>query len=196
MDTRNVIGRIQHKHDTQTNWEKATTFVPKPGELIVYDVDSTHKNPRFKIGDGTNNVNNLPFTSIECIQGDKNIKSLVINAGNATGEYSIAGGTNDKDLAENLIGYDVSSIADSIIIEKLGNRGLFIKEQADKVSEAEGELSVSYGVGNQSLTALSTTLGIANQAGSKGFYLFKAVGNSDSTITLILSTQQIGRAHV
>lgn len=57
--------RIVHKHDTETNWLKATNFTPKQGEIIVYDVDSTHTYERFKIGDGVTNVNSLPFISTD-----------------------------------------------------------------------------------------------------------------------------------
>ena len=53
--------RIVNKHDTESNWQKATGFTPKQGELIVYDIDSTHSYERIKIGDGTKNVNALPF---------------------------------------------------------------------------------------------------------------------------------------
>ena len=54
--------RIIHKHDTETNWNKATTFIPRQGELIIYDIDATHTYERFKIGDGAQSVVNLPFT--------------------------------------------------------------------------------------------------------------------------------------
>lgn len=53
--------RIKQKHDTEANWKKATNFRPEAGELIVYDADSTHSAPRFKVGDGTKLVNVLPF---------------------------------------------------------------------------------------------------------------------------------------
>jgi hypothetical protein len=53
--------RIIHKHDTQVNWEKATGFVPKIGELIVYDPDENFGYARMKMGDGVTNVNDLPF---------------------------------------------------------------------------------------------------------------------------------------
>lgn len=53
--------RIKQKHDTEANWKKATNFRPEAGELIVYDADSTHSAPRFKVGDGTKLVNALPF---------------------------------------------------------------------------------------------------------------------------------------
>ena len=53
--------RIVNKHDTEANWLKATTFVPKAGELILYDPDSTHDYTRIKIGDGSLKVSALPF---------------------------------------------------------------------------------------------------------------------------------------
>ena len=54
--------RIIHKHDIEANWLKAENFVPKQGELIVYDVEENYNYERFKIGDGENCVNDLPFT--------------------------------------------------------------------------------------------------------------------------------------
>lgn len=53
--------RIVHKHDIEANWLKASGFVPKQGEIIVYDKDSNCPYERIKIGDGINNVNILPF---------------------------------------------------------------------------------------------------------------------------------------
>ena len=58
---KNINSRIQHKHDIEANWLKATTFIPKQGELIVYDVDSNYNYERVKVGDGVSNVNALPF---------------------------------------------------------------------------------------------------------------------------------------
>lgn len=55
--------RIVHKHDVQSNWEKATFFTPKEGELIVYEADESVDFPRLKVGDGTSNVNDLPFVA-------------------------------------------------------------------------------------------------------------------------------------
>lgn len=55
--------RIIHKHDTEENWNKATNFIPKQGELIIYDKDATYDYERFKIGDGETNVNSLPFVT-------------------------------------------------------------------------------------------------------------------------------------
>ena len=50
--------RITQKIDTTVNWEKATNFKPKKGEIIVYQ-DSTFTG--IKVGDGVTTVINLPF---------------------------------------------------------------------------------------------------------------------------------------
>lgn len=54
----NVKSRIQMKNDTSANWKTAgdNDFIPLKGEIIFY-TDLL----RFKIGDNTTNINNLPF---------------------------------------------------------------------------------------------------------------------------------------
>lgn len=61
MSEKTFNARIVHKHDVEANWIKAVNFVPKQGEIIVYDIDSTHTYERFKIGDGKTLVSDLPF---------------------------------------------------------------------------------------------------------------------------------------
>lgn len=56
-----LSSRIVHKHDVAANWSKAANFTPRAGELIVYDIDADYTYERIKIGDGTRNVNDLPF---------------------------------------------------------------------------------------------------------------------------------------
>lgn len=72
-----INARLQQKHDLEKNWMLAENFIPKIGELIVYDAetsfeDITDKNgdlikdymceyARLKIGDGVTTVNNLAF---------------------------------------------------------------------------------------------------------------------------------------
>ena len=62
MAEKSLNTRIIHKHDTEANWNKATNFIPKQGEFIIYDEDSSHSYKRIKIGNGTTKVINLPFT--------------------------------------------------------------------------------------------------------------------------------------
>ena len=62
---KHLNSRIQQKHDTELNWNKATNFIPKQGEIIVYDIDDNYFYERIKIGDGITPVTNLPFYLIE-----------------------------------------------------------------------------------------------------------------------------------
>ena len=61
MAEKTLKSRIIHKHDTAANWLKGANFIPKQGEIIVYDIDADHNYERFKIGDGKTAVNSLPF---------------------------------------------------------------------------------------------------------------------------------------
>lgn len=58
---KNINARIQLKHDIEANWNRATTFIPKQGEIIIYDIDENYNYERFKIGDGVTNAIDLPF---------------------------------------------------------------------------------------------------------------------------------------
>lgn len=60
-----IVGRVQHKHDIEANWLKAENFIPLEGELIIYDADNNNSAPRFKVGDGETVVSALPFTVAE-----------------------------------------------------------------------------------------------------------------------------------
>lgn len=62
--------RIQQKHDIEFNWNKASGFIPNAGEIIIYDPDAhlegegkgTRTVAQFKIGNGFDNVIDLPFS--------------------------------------------------------------------------------------------------------------------------------------
>lgn len=63
MATKTFKVRIQNKHDTEANWNAAVNFKPLAGELIIYDEDNAHSTPRFKVGDGSTLVSDLPFVN-------------------------------------------------------------------------------------------------------------------------------------
>lgn len=73
MPNKILKGRIQNKHDTFANWEKATNFIPFEGEVIVYDdgngVGIT--TPMIKVGDGVHNPSALPFQNMTGPTGPK-----------------------------------------------------------------------------------------------------------------------------
>lgn len=88
-----VKTRIQHKHDIEANWIKATNFVPLAGELIIYDAETTSTSlegtgrttpityTRFKFGDGTNTVTNLAFSAspVDWNQNDPQASDYIKN---------------------------------------------------------------------------------------------------------------------
>ena len=62
-----VNARIQLKNDIEANWNNATNFVPRQGELIIYNAEIGENKcnfPRFKVGDGHTAVSSLPFFNI------------------------------------------------------------------------------------------------------------------------------------
>lgn len=72
MAEKTVLSRVINKHDVEANWLKASNFIPKQGEVIVYDIDSTYNYERIKIGDGKTVVSSLPFV-------DDAVKTLLNN---------------------------------------------------------------------------------------------------------------------
>lgn len=78
---KNFKARIVNKNGTSAEWEKATSFVPKKGELILY----TDLN-KIKIGDGVTKVNDLPFSNDDKVSkaGDTITGDLQIK-----GDYSL-----------------------------------------------------------------------------------------------------------
>ena len=85
-----ITSRIQQKHDVAANWAKATNFIPKKGEIIIYDAEYNASGEetqavRFKIGDGSKTVNNLPFAAIDYSSDIEALKRKVANNSTAIG---------------------------------------------------------------------------------------------------------------
>ena len=85
MSEKTLKSRIVHKHDIEANWLKATNFIPKQGEIIVYDVDANYNYERMKIGDGKTVVSSLPFTDDSVtdlfeLVGDTSVAEQISNA--------------------------------------------------------------------------------------------------------------------
>lgn len=79
MPEKTIKTRIIHKHAIEANWTQATNFVPKQGELIIYDDRYIDKDGnevivadavRYKIGDGVRLVNDLPFIGGSAVKSD------------------------------------------------------------------------------------------------------------------------------
>ena len=100
--------RVVLKHDTEANWktagEAANPFVPKKGEVIIYDPDGNYVHSRQKIGDGKTRINDLPFSSVD---------PLTI----VTFNYDLYG----EDLGITKNDYDKLSKSTVIIVEQMMN---------------------------------------------------------------------------
>lgn len=72
--------RVIHTHDTEENWSTRAAFIPQAGEIIVYDIDSTHSYERFKIGDGITSITELSFVVDATLESIFNISNNVIYA--------------------------------------------------------------------------------------------------------------------
>lgn len=73
MAEKSLNTRIQNKCDLTANWEKATNFVPKKGEIIIYSDGGGVGIPKMKVGDGTTVVGSLKF-----IESDKSLSATDI----------------------------------------------------------------------------------------------------------------------
>lgn len=99
--------RIQLKADTETNWI-AHPIVPLANELIIYAADNTHHYARLKVGDGSTNVNSLPFVDAGTLNGHE---TEIVKLANA--ELFPTVGSSDKlyvDLSTNSIYHYTNSI--------------------------------------------------------------------------------------
>ena len=63
MTDKTLNARMVQKHDIEAHWKLAENFVPKLGEVIVYDPDENCSYSRIKVGDGVTLVNSLPFST-------------------------------------------------------------------------------------------------------------------------------------
>ena len=114
--------RVVQKHDTEANWNKATTFIPKKGEVIIYDPDSTHTYSRQKVGDGIKNINALSFLGATVGTADSSeslskIQYTAESAITATPEQGVEYAITD------LIGYGDLDASLQEQIDHMGNTG-------------------------------------------------------------------------
>lgn len=114
MADKNLKARIVNKNGTSAEWEKATSFVPKKGELILY----TDLN-KIKIGDGVTKVNDLPFSNDDKVSkagdtmtGDLRFNKQMTGIG-VGGSIAFGADTSEGPSAPSIIGAvspDVSAL--------------------------------------------------------------------------------------
>lgn len=99
MAEKSLQARIQNKCDTTANWAKATNFVPKKGEIIVYSDGGGTGIPKMKVGDGATKVGSLKFITVDSnaslsINGKSYNGSTAVDIGTIGAEYGGSGKTS------------------------------------------------------------------------------------------------------
>ena len=91
--------RIIHKHDTEKRWNNKGSFIPKQGEIIVYDRDEQYSYERMKIGDGITSISELPFvTHLSQSELDNAIQNS-LKSGNYSIDADTLGGKSSSEYA-------------------------------------------------------------------------------------------------
>ena len=93
MSEKRFNTRVINKHETEANWQKSS-LIPLQAEIIVYDIDENYNYERFKIGDGVQNVNALPFVCdalrSELVEQINTVDEKVDNVSALVGDTSVA----------------------------------------------------------------------------------------------------------
>ena len=181
----NITSRIRQKHDTAANWASAVNFTPMAGELIVYDADSTTSYPRFKVGNGQDNINNLPYSdehyvldtelggyvtvaSTQTITGSKtfseNISVPLTPAANAH--------ASSKQYVDTTITSSVSAVRTQLEkeIELVDNSITDLQSNITQVAvQVNGEtVGTVYGPSGQGIVTIPTVAGPQGEQGPQG----------------------------
>ena len=212
MSDKKLKTRIQLKHDLEVNWNKADSFIPMAGELIIYDIevdadgnivkDSEGKNllpegrttpydyARFKIGNGIDNPENLPFftsglDNLEDAAGfgsiqqvadgvkdgfdftDKNYNATAIDRTltgiipyGATGEFATAFGGKSAAIGKRSLAEGTTTIAKGKYSHAEGDNSVALGND----SHAEGYETVSAGQASHSEGYITVARGTASHA--------------------------------
>ena len=182
--------RIIQKHETEANWNKATKFIPKLGEVIIYDPDANHTTSRIKIGDGTTVVANLPFvqqgfidsqlsnTSENAVQ-NKVIKNELSTKANASHTHNLNDVTTKT--AFNTTG-SVDYVSRSLIPYVSGTKfyGMPAAAIIVEYSRDAGATWIDYGLDD------GAKMRIFDHSGGANLYLGKASTKADNSINNML----------
>lgn len=70
--------RIITAHDIEENWNAKPEIVPLRGEQIIYDPDETYPYARYKVGDGTTPLKDLPFGVDRAIEAFLSVQDGIV----------------------------------------------------------------------------------------------------------------------
>lgn len=204
MSEKKIKSRIINKHDVETNWSKATNFIPKAGELIVYDKDATHSCERLKIGDGVTVVSSLPFVSStnDYTSAEKQKLAGIAAGANKTVVDTALSSTSTNPVQNNVVNTAISNlntlvgdtkvstqIADAIVnkVDKSDSEWVQIYDSG-KITTAVNAFSGINVSGYKSLKiAIKCVNTTANTTSASGAVVFKCENDKDYVFANILS---------
>ena len=148
--------RVIQKHDTASAWANATGFIPKQGELIVYEADETTPYPRFKVGNGTANVSALPFSDAKYVlDNELGAYVTVASAQTITGQKTFS--QNVKISATPTAANDAATVA--TVTGAVNELGLAINKT---IELDEAELAEHIAATNNPHQVTKTQIGLSN----------------------------------
>ena len=179
--------RLIMKHDTPTNWGKASTMVPKQGELIIYDTGDATLPSQFKIGDGTRTVGALPFANIsQAATGGSSLPVYWTGSGfTAISTLGVANGGT---------GATTAAAARSNLGITLANLGAASSSHTHTLTDLSGTLSVAKGgTGATDAATARSNLGItlANLGAAASSHTHSAYVNQNAFSNVTISDTTI-----
>ena len=134
MSEKILNARIINKHDSAENWSKATNFIPKQGEIIIYDIDSNFSYERVKVGDGKTLVSALPFI-------DANKVDKVAGKGLSSNDYT----TTEKNKLAGIAEGANKTVVDSALSSSSTNpvQNKVVNAAIDNLKSLVGDTKVS-----------------------------------------------------
>ena len=193
--------RTQQKHDIEANWNKATNFIPKAGEIIIYDPDATYAVARQKVGDGTTKVSELPFTGPTiggATSDDSHLLGIVYTTEASIGsspfvgvEYACTDLIDEADLDTPL-----QTKINSALTQTTADERYFQKTEAastipTNIQNGEPTASVKL-TSNTVQGEYDSAFGSLNITSVKGYYIRSAYFSTDTNTTIfVLGTRQV-----
>ena len=201
MTEKVIKTRTQQKHDIEANWNKATNFIPKAGEIIIYDPDATYAVARQKVGDGKTKVSELPFigpTIGGATSEDSHLLGIVYTTEASIGSSPLVGAeyacTDLIDEAD--LDTPLQTKINSALTQTTADERYFQKTEAastipTNIQNGEPTASVKL-TSNTVQGEFDSAFGSLNITSVKGYYIQSAYfSRGNNTTVFVLGTTQV-----